>query len=220
MGGLNSGRFGRRSHTLLDVDATRVRMCDLVRAGVSFKTAQVAPVVAIELDGNDDAALRVRLLLTEQPVAVLAPQARLSDASMIVQLAASSPNFGGQRLWFVCPRSACGRRCVVLYRPRSCNARAFACRRCHGVRYLSQRISPSRRAERRAESCVRRLVRNAEGDFQRPRGMHRATYTRLIGERVRFVNLAWATSSLASTSANAMEASGGLTPSGSRSHPQ
>lgn len=206
MGGINSGRFGRRSHTLLDVDAARVRMHDLVRAGVSLEAVRVdRPKIAIELDGHDDTELRVRLLLSEQLVAGLAPQTRLSDASMIVQIADTSPNFGGRRLWFVCPRSACGRRCVVLYRPRSCNARAFACRRCHGIRYLSQRISPSRRAERRAERCARRLVSNTEGDFQRPRGMHRATYTRLIRERVRFANLAWATSPLASALASAVD---------------
>ena len=46
---------------------------------------------------------------------------------------------GGQRPWFVCPRSSggryCGRRVAVLYGA----GELFACRHCYGLTYASQR---------------------------------------------------------------------------------
>lgn len=221
MGGLNSGRFGRRSASLLDSECIRVRLSDLRRAGlissrsgVRLRATPSLPV-EVELNGDDRHDLRARLSIgtdtgpsswiVRREGPHVPPADWLSDTSLFVRLTTTRPTYGGTRYWFVCPRRDCGRRCEALYHPKGCNARAFACRRCHGVRYFSQRIGAPRRAERRADRCVRRLVSNTQGDFQRPRGMHRATYTRLIGERTRFVNLAWATSSLATTLASAVD---------------
>ena len=49
---------------------------------------------------------------------------------------------GGRRYWWTCPGGpwpggGCGRRVGVLYHPLA--DRGLACRRCHGVRYASQR---------------------------------------------------------------------------------
>jgi hypothetical protein len=63
------------------------------------------------------------------------------------------PQFGGWRWWFSCPR--CGRRCDKLYLPP--DAADFACRRCHGLLYLSQRLGRCARAGVRAEHLAERL---------------------------------------------------------------
>ncbi len=47
---------------------------------------------------------------------------------------------GGRRYWWTCPGYRCGRRVGVLYYPIA--GHGFACRRCHGVRYASQRKKP------------------------------------------------------------------------------
>jgi hypothetical protein len=49
-----------------------------------------------------------------------------------VYLESTRMYFGGRRLWFRCPR--CEGRCRVLY-----GTWRIACRRCHRLRYLSQR---------------------------------------------------------------------------------
>lgn len=49
----------------------------------------------------------------------------------------STPLRRGVRWWFACP--TCGGRCAVLYSPCSLETPNFACRRCWGVAYPSQR---------------------------------------------------------------------------------
>jgi len=63
--------------------------------------------------------------------------------------------FGGRRPWFKCLTitngEVCGRRVAKLYGP------CFACRRCMGLGYASQREIPLRRAGRRAQMIKMRL---------------------------------------------------------------
>jgi hypothetical protein len=47
---------------------------------------------------------------------------------------------GGQRLWFLCP--GCGKRVAILYLKKY----YFRCRRCLGLVYRSQKVTPSQRA--------------------------------------------------------------------------
>ncbi|CAA9292592.1 MAG: hypothetical protein AVDCRST_MAG77-4831 [uncultured Chloroflexi bacterium] len=44
--------------------------------------------------------------------------------------------FGGQRTWWRCPNTRCGRRVQLLYQPPG--GRHFLCRRCHDLAYRSQ----------------------------------------------------------------------------------
>ena len=64
-------------------------------------------------------------------------------------------HLGGRRPWFKCQTiingEVCGRRVAKLYGP------CFACRRCLGLGYESQREIPLRRAERRAQKIKMRL---------------------------------------------------------------
>lgn len=81
-------------------------------------------------------------------------------------------HFGGSRLWFGCPR--CDRRIAVLY----LRNRGFACRKCNRIAYSSQSEDAMGRAWRKEAKIERRLTEN----WQRPKGMHLATYERLIGQ--------------------------------------
>lgn len=103
-----------------------------------------------------------------------------------VSIESTTPNFGGVRYWFACP--ACGRRCAQLY--LSGDRREAACRVCQKLSYASQSETPFDRALRRCAKIRRRLgwppgIANGEGD--RPPGMHRSTFTALIGEHQRLV---------------------------------
>ena len=50
-----------------------------------------------------------------------------------LRFTSSTPHFGGQRYWLVCPR--CGKRVGKLYRPKM--ADKFECRHCHKLTYTS-----------------------------------------------------------------------------------
>ncbi len=79
-------------------------------------------------------------------------------------------HYGGSRPWFCCP--VCNRRVAVLYH----RGGRFACRRCQRVAYLSQSEDVTARAWRRQRKAESRLI----DGYGRPKGMHTATYKRLM----------------------------------------
>lgn len=116
----------------------------------------------------------------------------MSGRSMFVPVTATTPHYAGTRLWFVCPRPSCGRRCRVLYREPRTNARAFACRQCYGgIPYASQRMTRSdrlaARANRRANRLVARLAPKAgtTNVFSKPKLMRWRTFERITREAER-----------------------------------
>jgi hypothetical protein len=88
------------------------------------------------------------------------------------------PTYGNLRFWFRCP--SCSRRCAKLH-----GGWWPGCRRCLKLVYASQYESAARRSLRRAIS-IRRRLGGAEivgGPLpERPKGMRRATYERLLFE--------------------------------------
>jgi hypothetical protein len=90
--------------------------------------------------------------------------------SQRVRLDRTPCQFGGLRSWFACP--CCGRRVAVLY----LRFGRFACRTCQQVAYASQSEDLIGRMWRRQARLEARLG----GSWQRPRGMHRRTYARLL----------------------------------------
>ena len=108
----------------------------------------------------------------------------LSETSLFVRLIGTRPNYGGVRLWFVCPQSACGRRCSILYREANTNARAFRCRRCARLAYRSQRMCRRDRMEYRAAKLVARLdpTWNWGAPIAKPKRMHWGTFNRIAAE--------------------------------------
>jgi len=98
-----------------------------------------------------------------------------------VPLSWTACNFGGERLWFVCPGAGCSRRVAVLYGP----GRYFLCRHCYDVTYESQRENGMHRALRRAQTIRERLGGSAnmmEPFPEKPKGMHLNTYMRMFWE--------------------------------------
>jgi len=112
----------------------------------------------------------------------LPANAWISRDSMFIEIIATPGRYGGVRYWFRCPRSACGRRCSVLYRERTTNARAFTCRVCAGLRYASQVLGRADLALHRVARKLSRLEFKPGEVIAKPKGMHRRTFDRLRRE--------------------------------------
>jgi hypothetical protein len=91
-------------------------------------------------------------------------------------------HIGGDRAWFRCNVSfngrSCGRRVALLYAA----GELFACRRCYGLAYASQRECLRLRGLGRAQKIRTQLggSGNMFEDFPgKPKGMHWRTYARL-----------------------------------------
>jgi len=96
----------------------------------------------------------------------------------IITLTWTYPNYGGKRIWFMCPQ--CNRRIAVLY-----GGKYFLCRRCRNLTYSSQQESKEDRLMRRARNIRCRLgggVNLLEPFPLKPRNMHWETYMRLRQE--------------------------------------
>lgn len=169
MSGIGS-RGGMRCTT--DMQALDVRALGregLLRAG-TYSTWHLSSRSAIAIEAEDDKVL------------LLYQKRSLEDGAWVtvrcmVMLERTPCNFGGSRVWWRCPASGCGRRVAVLH-----GGRTFACRRCHGLAYLSQRIKTSERAAKQLNNVRRRLrwtpgFMNPNGG--KPSGMHWSTFWRL-----------------------------------------
>ena len=91
-------------------------------------------------------------------------------------------HLGGRRPWFVCSVNSggryCGRRVAVLYGA----GELFACRRCYGLAYASQREALRLRGLGKARKIRMRLGGSpnmGEAFPDKPKGMHWRTYDRL-----------------------------------------
>jgi hypothetical protein len=104
-----------------------------------------------------------------------------------IVLARSHRGFAGEIWRFHCP--GCGRRVADLY-PKEAY---FRCRKCCGVGYQSQRETPRARGLAKAARIKQRL--GGTGEYgeripERPKGMHRRTYERLV-EQVEEAERLW-----------------------------
>jgi hypothetical protein len=134
-------------------------------------------------DGEVTASIQVR---AEADRVVLAYRYRehggdWEDIEEPVRLDTTDCHYGGSRTWFRCPAVGCGRRVAILYGA----GRYFACRRCYGLAYSSQRENAGDRAMRRADNIRIRLggepgILNPFPD--KPKWMRWRTYDRLQGQ--------------------------------------
>ncbi len=104
------------------------------------------------------------------------------DVAYRVPLEWTACNFGGSRLWFVCPGLRCGRRAALLY----LGGRYFLCRGCQDLSYASQRERGGSVAALHECQRIRTKLRgspNVREPFpDRPKVMHRNTYRRLYDQ--------------------------------------
>jgi len=93
-----------------------------------------------------------------------------------LRLEKTQPNYGGKRLWFVCPLTYA--RVGTLYAPPG--SKYFASRHAYSLKYQSQSRSAYDRAIDRMWKLKKRL---GEDDYWRkPKGMHHKTHERMVEE--------------------------------------
>jgi hypothetical protein len=171
MGGLNSGSI-RRSSRLRDSELHRLAVRDIGDVLQGDKRIEWKALVLIT-----SADRETRFHLARRHVEI--QQHPLLDPAISIELATSTPTFGGTRYWFLCPSGRCGRRCSVLYREQRTNVRAFRCRHCLRLRYESQVLGDADAIAHRLFGVLGRLALLPEGVVARPRHMHRTTFERL-----------------------------------------
>ena len=96
-----------------------------------------------------------------------------------VQLSRTPCNYGGERLWFLCP--ACSKRVAVL----ASHGKRFVCRHCHKLPYGSQQDGYMERMQRKARKVRKKLGATnnlTESIWRKPKGMHQKTFDRLRQE--------------------------------------
>jgi hypothetical protein len=130
------------------------------------------------VNGQDSAGISIAV---ESGAMVLSYRRRKTSdlVEQRVYLRSSPCHLGGSRDWFSCPR--CGNRVAVLYAPEQ----YFACRRCGGLAYATQKKGGGDRASSKANKIRQQLgwpagILNDPG--RKPKGMHWATYRRLTAE--------------------------------------
>lgn len=97
----------------------------------------------------------------------------------------TSCNFGSERPWWKCP--VCDRRSGILY---TSGSDRWACRRCHGLNYTSQRLSGSPHLQRWGRIRRFQIKFSLPGDWdplrhshilpKRPKGMHYRRFQREV----------------------------------------
>ena len=190
MGGIGSGQYSRysASYTTDDyrlIDVRRWQRDGLLTPNKTFSWRW-------SRHGEEVASIRVS---TEINRVTLTYRHRngggdWKDKSYPVWLDWTPCNYGGQRAWFRCPVSGCGRRVAILY-----SGGIFACRHCYQLAYSSQRETADNRATRRAGKIRERLgwepgILNGYGC--KPKGMHWRTFEKLSAEHDAFVDVSMA----------------------------
>ncbi len=110
------------------------------------------------------------------------------DVEEIVRFDRTTCNYGGYRMWFLCPR--CWQRVAVLYGV----GKYFLCRHCYELTYASQQESRPYRLLEKARKIRQRL--GGSGDMTdlfpwKPKGVHWKTYNKLREESEQAKNLSW-----------------------------
>lgn len=189
MGGYGSGPWRRSRYRLVERSCT-LSLADLKRAGsfdargystASFWTwswgesvyAKVRVLVApTGSDDYDSSHLKICYHWRSDD------QTEWREVRDTFDLCRTFPNYGGARWWLRC---VCGRRVGKLYLPPGSNN--FRCRRCHRLRYRTQRMTIDARWQNRANRIVRRLGGEADdGSVYKPKWMRWATFNRLMDE--------------------------------------
>jgi hypothetical protein len=104
--------------------------------------------------------------------------APLERFQQVAELVGHPMRFGGVRWWIVCPR--CQQLRAAVYLPTLIGASQWACRRCVGLKYHSQRLEPTTRIERRMRVLTRHVGSDDFLDFPytKPKWMRWTTFSR------------------------------------------
>lgn len=178
MGGYSSGRRGGKSTTndMHVLDIRKIQRAGLLVPGRSFGwqwSRGGEKIASINLRTDFESPLsKVTLDYRTRPHG-----GEWKDMNYPVYVSWTGCNYGGQRVWWLCPARGCGRRVAVLY-----GGSVYACRHCHKLAYRTQREDAGDRAGSRADTIRKLLGWEAgilNGDGGKPKGMHWATFMRL-----------------------------------------
>ena len=169
------------------LDIRKIQRAGLLVPGRSFGwkwTRNGEKIASINLRTDCDAPLsKVTLHYRTRPHG-----GEWKDMNYPVYVSWTGCNYGGQRVWWLCPAVGCGRRVAVLY-----GGSVYACRHCHMLAYSTQREQAHDRAGSRADTIRKRLgwdagILNLPGG--KPKGMHWRTFDRLQAAHDAHVNQA------------------------------
>jgi hypothetical protein len=176
VGGQNSGRIeGFAAHkTVEELGACKLevglatRICGQNGSGTYGWSVGGCPI----------ASARLSRLGRFMNVSYSEPSEAASSVTTTIRLTETACNFGGGRVWFLCP--TCERRTgsIFLVEPTP------KCRVCLRLKYQSQREGAPDGILNRA-ILIRNRLQGRGSAFSygaKPKGMHRRTYQRLVGE--------------------------------------
>ena len=180
MGGINSGRRGRRFtiDDCLIIDLPLLMKFGLIRHGqvgtgsLTWRQGR-EPVGSIRYEYNLANPLRAELKLSFD-WALIGQESRRIEQRILLTL--TRPNFGGVRWWLQCPVT--GQRATKLFKPPG--QEIFASRGVWGLGYRSQRVPAYLRQLEQLQKIHDKLGQNAHWAMppRRPKGMWRRTYQR------------------------------------------
>lgn len=185
MGGYGSGRNGHCTTTKIDGGLV-LDVASLKRKGAidfnSWRSGRLTwsmvrtgrEVGSIQYEANtlDSHDMWLRVKYTYTPVYNGEP----NDMDYKIKLDTTQPNYGGKRLWFVCPIT--GKRARVLYSPLG--SEWFACRHAYSLKYKSQSHAAYERVINKMWKLKDRL--GGENYWHKPKGMHHKTHARMMKE--------------------------------------
>ena len=185
MGGRGSGRRSSycgkpETNDSMPLDIRKLARAGVLMPGLSFSWPWL-------VNNRQEAGISIRVDLHRYSM-VLAYRVK-STGELVeqrVHTQSSACHLGGERRWFTCPR--CSKRVAVLYAP----GKYFACRKCYGLGYATQKEGVGDRASTKADKLRKRMGWEAgilNGDGSKPKGMHWKTYQQLKSRHDAFVQV-------------------------------
>jgi len=187
MGGLGSETVCRNAHSGRKpvADETMLRLDVRFLYNKGYLAGSISAAIQWRVNGLRTSDIRIATSEGERPALLtLTYRFRSHDdewgnMSEAVRLEWQPCHYGGARPWLTCPH--CNKRVGVLW-----GGERFLCRHCHRVAYKSQNESRLARSNNQSRKLRARLDAHLEGLswpvdlLPRPKGMHRATYDRLL----------------------------------------
>jgi hypothetical protein len=165
MGGFNSGRKAGKGTTegRNTLDVRKCQRDGVLIPGTQFESSWTR-------NGQPSGAITVQV--HDNSVSLIYRHGGDTDLNYPVRIERTPCNYGGERVWWLCP--CCGRRVALLFA-----GKVFSCRHCLDLTYESTRTATDSKPYERADRLRNRLgwcagIANGPGD--RPKGMHERTF--------------------------------------------
>jgi hypothetical protein len=186
MGGIGSGRKGRGGQKGVVEKYCAIDTRKWYRQGMLLEGRRFSLYWSVGHEARLQLDVRVEAGSVFVQSHLSSPHHERQTRSETIFLDSTPCNFGGERLWFLCPIDGCSRRVAVLYW-----GGAFACRECMNLCYQSQLESDDSRASRRVNKIRKALGWEPgflNGTGWKPKHMHWKTFADLLRQHERGVS--------------------------------